>query len=80
MVNIVEKETSYHEKREFSMPKGKQLSFADAYEKCVNLFEDQKPESIKLLEENLDISGFALPCFDFFYCSHFLTMSLFIPF
>ena len=40
------------------MPKVKQLSFADAYEKCANLFEDRKPEYIKLLEENLDISKY----------------------
>ena len=40
------------------MPKMKQLSFADTYEKCADLFEDRKPEYIKLLEENLDISQY----------------------
>lgn len=40
------------------MPKMKQLSFADTYEKCAGLFEEQKPEYIKLLEENLDISQY----------------------
>jgi transposase len=45
-------------KGEVYMPKVKQLSFADAYERCANLFEDRKPEYIKLLEENLDISQY----------------------
>jgi len=40
------------------MPKVKQLSFADTYEKCVDLFEDHRPEYIKLLEENLNISQY----------------------
>ena len=40
------------------MPKMKQLSFADTYEKCAGLFEDHRPEYIKLLEENLDISQY----------------------
>ena len=41
------------------MPKNeKQLSFADTYEKCADLFEDHRPEYIKLLEENLDISQY----------------------
>jgi hypothetical protein len=40
------------------MPKMKQLSFADTYDKCARLFEDRKPEYIKLLEENLDISQY----------------------
>jgi len=36
----------------------KQLSFADNYENCAHLFEDRKPEYIRLFEENLDISQY----------------------
>ena len=48
----------------------KQLSLADIFENCQNIFEENKPQFLTLLEQHIDLSDYILVTFyNHFYAS-----------